>query len=39
MLGSNLINRRIIEGRAVLIVIDIQASTFIENETRSIAHA
>lgn len=35
---SNKVKRELIEGRAALIVIDIQASTFVNMETRSIAH-
>ncbi len=31
-------NRELIEGRPALVVIDVQQSTFVEKETRSIAH-
>lgn len=38
MPGSQRAKRNLIEGRPALIIIDIQAGTFVEKEVRAIAH-
>lgn len=38
MPGSRHTRRKLIEGRPALVVVDIQAGTFVEKEVRAIAH-